>query len=72
MRIRIPTDQYQFVQGYLEDRGYGIVSVRPKKDDFIIIAKRIHSNFFLDGAAEMTAISRTSRENILRSRRPSD
>ncbi len=64
MRIRIPTDQYQYVQGYLEERGYGIVSVRPKKDDFIIIAKKVHSAFFLEDAAEMTAICRTSRENI--------
>lgn len=64
MKIRIPVDQYTFVHDYLEMRGYGIVAIRVKKDEMIIIAKRINSLFFMDGTPEITTMAQTSKDNV--------
>lgn len=59
MRIRIPPDLYPYTKDYFEEKGYRIVSVRHKKDDLIVVAKKISSLFFVKEAADMATFFKT-------------
>lgn len=67
MKIKVPFELRLETYEYLEDRGYKVISARPKKDQLVITAKKADSAFFLEEAREMTTMIRTSRENLRRS-----